>query len=324
MGLDEAIAKGELDPTKVLKKRRHDDTDQDPPTDSEKEKKKRKRKDTQPSKKHTTSTDSSKGKTPAKSSKTDKSVITEEVVNNIELEYNLEQCYLALTDQFDWANPEGDRCSLDLSKPLPLQGPPGHLTIPVDYFFNNDLEYLKTRNKERKYVISLTKIKAARYELEGIKEMIPRSRNAATSCHEVYSQMNILSVIRISVDKQFGYGYLKEMVVRRADQNEYAFKEADFSRLHLNDIEDMFLLYVQHKLHNLTSDEIVDLVNALHTFTRSIVIKKRVKDVQLGVESYQTKLNITHPKTSYADFPNKEPYKNPEVSSTRTKATKRY
>ncbi|GJW17792.1 hypothetical protein Tco_0025228 [Tanacetum coccineum] len=42
--------------------------------------------------------------------------------NNIKLEYNLEQCYLALTDQLDWADPEGDRCPYDLSKPLPLQG----------------------------------------------------------------------------------------------------------------------------------------------------------------------------------------------------------
>nr|GEV38779.1 hypothetical protein [Tanacetum cinerariifolium] len=165
--------------------------------------------------------------------------------NSIELEYNLEQC------------------------------PPRHLTILVDYFFNNDLEYLKTGYKERKYPISLTKTKAARYELE---------------------------------DKQFGYGYLKGIVVRRGDQNEHAFKEADFSRLHLNGIEDMFLLYVQRKLHNLTCDEIVDIINALRTFTRSIIIKKRVKDVQLKVESYQTKLNITHTKISCVDFSNKEPY----------------
>ncbi|GKB82540.1 hypothetical protein Tco_0949435 [Tanacetum coccineum] len=64
--------------------------------------------------------------------------------NQIKLEYNFEQCYLALSDKLDWTNPEGDRCPFDMSKPLPLQGPPGHLTVPVDYFFNNDLEYLKT------------------------------------------------------------------------------------------------------------------------------------------------------------------------------------
>ncbi|GKC87157.1 hypothetical protein Tco_1147806 [Tanacetum coccineum] len=60
----------------------------------------------------------------------------------IELEYNMEQCYLALSNQLDWTTLEGDKCPYDLSKPLPLQGPLGHLTISVDFFFNNDLEYL--------------------------------------------------------------------------------------------------------------------------------------------------------------------------------------
>ncbi|GJZ64211.1 hypothetical protein Tco_0620632 [Tanacetum coccineum] len=66
--------------------------------------------------------------------------------NHIELEYNMEQCYLALTDQLDWTNPEEDKCPYDLNKHLPLQGPPGHLTIPVDFFFNKDLEYLQIGN----------------------------------------------------------------------------------------------------------------------------------------------------------------------------------
>ncbi|GJT68831.1 hypothetical protein Tco_1020311 [Tanacetum coccineum] len=81
--------------------------------------------------------------------------------NNIELEYNMEQCYLGLTDQIDWVNPEGDRCPYDLSKPLPLQGPLGHTIIPVDFFFNQDLEYLKTGNKDKKSAVSLIKLKAA-------------------------------------------------------------------------------------------------------------------------------------------------------------------
>ncbi|GJT98617.1 hypothetical protein Tco_1094135 [Tanacetum coccineum] len=112
----------------------------------------------------------------------------------------------------------------------------------------------------------------------------------------------------ILVDKQFGYRYLKEIVVRRADQKEYTFREADFSILHLNDIEHMFLLYVQHKLHNLTSDDIVDLMIALRMFTRRIVVKRRVEDVQLGVESYQQKLNITRPQTTFDGISCKEPF----------------
>ncbi|GKB54169.1 hypothetical protein Tco_0904922 [Tanacetum coccineum] len=120
--------------------------------------------------------------------------------------------------------------------------------------------------------------------------------------------MKVLSIIRISVDKQFGYRYLKEIVVRRASQKEYVFKEANFPKLHLNDIEDMYLLYAQNKLHHLKGDEQVDLVTALRLFIRRIILKKRVEDVHLGVESYQTKLNITRPQIRCADLDVKEPY----------------
>ncbi|GJX95261.1 hypothetical protein Tco_0349847 [Tanacetum coccineum] len=66
-----------------------------------------------------------------------------------------------------------------------------------------------------------------------------------------------------------------EIVVKRANQKEYRLNEADFPILHLNDIEDMFIL---------------------------------VKDVQLGVESYQTKLNLTRPHVSALGVDDKEPY----------------
>ncbi|GKA84074.1 hypothetical protein Tco_0805669 [Tanacetum coccineum] len=41
--------------------------------------------------------------------------------SNIELEYNMEECFKALTDKLDWNNPEGDRCPFDLTKSLPLK-----------------------------------------------------------------------------------------------------------------------------------------------------------------------------------------------------------
>ncbi|GJV37873.1 hypothetical protein Tco_1410350 [Tanacetum coccineum] len=52
--------------------------------------------------------------------------------------------------KLDWNNPKGDCYPFDLSKPLPLQGHPGHLTIAVDYFFNNDLEYLKSSDRKER------------------------------------------------------------------------------------------------------------------------------------------------------------------------------
>ncbi|GJW61778.1 hypothetical protein Tco_0111113 [Tanacetum coccineum] len=93
--------------------------------------------------------------------------------SSIELEYNFQECFNALTYKLDWNNPEGYRYPFDLSKHLPLQGPPGYRTIVADYFFNNDLEYLKTSDPEVTYTTSIMKTKAARYEIKGIEDIAP-------------------------------------------------------------------------------------------------------------------------------------------------------
>ncbi|GKB14883.1 hypothetical protein Tco_0848806, partial [Tanacetum coccineum] len=91
--------------------------------------------------------------------------------SSIKLKYNFQECFNALTNKFDWNNPEGDRYPFDLSKPLPLQGRPGHLSVAADYFFNNDLEFLKTFDPEKTYTMAITKTKATRYEIVGIEDM---------------------------------------------------------------------------------------------------------------------------------------------------------
>ncbi|GKB77099.1 hypothetical protein Tco_0943994 [Tanacetum coccineum] len=70
-------------------------------------------------------------------------------------------------------NPEGDRYPFNLSKPLPLIKSRNSQIVLVDYFFNNDLAYLQGENTGRTYTTSLTKIKAAKYDLKGIKDMVP-------------------------------------------------------------------------------------------------------------------------------------------------------
>nr|GEU99102.1 hypothetical protein [Tanacetum cinerariifolium] len=49
--------------------------------------------------------------------------------------------------------------------------------------------------------------------------------------------------------------------------------------------------------------DIVEFIVVLRMFTRSFIIKRRVEDLQLGVESYQKKLNMIEPQKT---FPNKE------------------
>ncbi|GKB11118.1 hypothetical protein Tco_0845041 [Tanacetum coccineum] len=183
-------------------------------------------------------------------------------------------------------NPEGHGYPFDLSKPLPFIEAEGRQVVPVDYFFNNDLEYLKGRSSSRKYTTSTTKTNAARYDnIEGIKDMVPKLWTPVKeSKHDVFSRKRIIVVTHVKVMKWYGYGYLEEIIVRREDQSLHKFKEGDFPRLNLRDIEDLLLLLV--------------------------------KDLQLGVKSYQKKLNITKPETFRSGISKLTPYtayKNPQV-----------
>ncbi|GKA71486.1 hypothetical protein Tco_0777625 [Tanacetum coccineum] len=62
----------------------------------------------------------------------------------VELDYTMEECYRALSAQLDWNNPEGHCCPYDLTKTLPMQmSSQGRQIIPANFFFNNELEYLR-------------------------------------------------------------------------------------------------------------------------------------------------------------------------------------
>nr|GEU95000.1 hypothetical protein [Tanacetum cinerariifolium] len=205
----------------------------------------------------------------------------------VELKYHFEECYKVVTDRLDWNNPKGHEYPFGLRKPLPLIKDRGRQVVHGNYFFNKDLKYSKGGSSNRKYTTSTTKTKAAKYDnKKGIEDMV----------------LTLWSPV-------------KEIVVRREDQKLHKFKEGDFPRLSMRNIKDLLLLLVQKKLSNLEKDVIFDLNVALRMFTRCIVILKRVEDLQLGVKSYQKKLNITKPETFKSDISNLTPYtayKNPQ------------
>ncbi|GKE13029.1 hypothetical protein Tco_1416580 [Tanacetum coccineum] len=126
--------------------------------------------------------------------------------------------------------------------------------------------------------------------------------------HDLRKPLPLIPNLRVTKTKAADYGHIKWIedlvpntmwsqvpiiTVRRDDDKLYTFKEGDYNRLHLEDIEDMLLLLVQGKLTNLNIEEHLALGVSLRMFTRSIVIKRRVEDLQLGIESYQKKLNLT-------------------------------
>nr|GEV47262.1 hypothetical protein [Tanacetum cinerariifolium] len=161
----------------------------------------------------------------------------------------MEECHLLLTDQIDLVN-------LD-----------GHRVIP------DDLEYLVSSSKERKSAMSISKLKAANYpdfRLEELilslwiesereydisaahgifhwwfmrKEFYITRHSAPFDRHAVRSHIRILSVVSLKTISRYGYTYLKEIILLRADYNEYKISESDFKNLHPNDFEDLLFKY---------------------------------------------------------------------------------
>ncbi|GJY86594.1 hypothetical protein Tco_0500620 [Tanacetum coccineum] len=61
-------------------------------------------------------------------------------------------------------------------------------------------------------------------------------------------------------------------------------------------------------MHHLLSDDDNDFNNVVLLFIQRTIIKNRVEDLQLGVESYQQTLNLTKPKLYFDGINEKIPY----------------
>nr|GEX12222.1 retrovirus-related Pol polyprotein from transposon TNT 1-94 [Tanacetum cinerariifolium] len=99
-----------------------------------------------------------------------------------------------------------------------------------------------------------------------------------------------------------------QIVIHRADYNEYNILEANFKNLHLNDFEDLYLLHLQGKLNHLLGPDKVHLYNAINLWIKNTVIRQCVGDLQLSIKNYQIKLNLTEPRWDALNFLFKEDY----------------
>ncbi|GKA48206.1 hypothetical protein Tco_0741164 [Tanacetum coccineum] len=125
-------------------------------------------------------------------------------------------------------------------------------------------------------VLSISKVKATRYLDFGLELLVPKQMWIEDVCtydisamygiahwwfnrqkfyidrhdspshrNEVRTHMRILSVVRIKSYLRYGYDYLSEIVLRRADFQEHMIAEKDFKNLYPSDFEDLNLLLLQ-------------------------------------------------------------------------------
>nr|GEX20358.1 hypothetical protein [Tanacetum cinerariifolium] len=254
--------------------------------------------------------------------------------------YQIEECHKLLTDSAD-----DSIIRHNVSKPLPLGGPPGQVTIQSDIFFNKDLEYLRYGSQGNRPALSILNMKATYYPNVVLEQIVTPPDGAWTEYvsggmtllrisstkhkerplrvvtqmvldqmwiedehtsegdrRAVRTHMWILSVVRIEVFSMYGYDYMKKITLRRADLNEHVIAKRDFKYLYLSDFEDLYLLNLQGHLNHLPPKDKKILTTAVNLWTRHLVIRRRVKDFQLGIESYQTQLNLTKPQWDATGF----------------------
>ncbi|GJY91499.1 hypothetical protein Tco_0506695 [Tanacetum coccineum] len=187
----------------------------------------------------------------------------------------MEECHKLLTDKVDDAI-----LQYNVSKPLPLGGEPA---------------------------LSISKMKAAFYPDVGLEQLVPDQFWIEEECkydiiamygishwwfqrHRFYidkfssegdrravrTHMRILSVVQIEAFSMYGYNYMKKIIIR-----------------HLN---------------HLSPDDKKVLTTAVNLWTRNLVIRQHVEDFQLGIESYQTQLNLTKPRWDATGFEFKHDY----------------
>nr|GEV46990.1 hypothetical protein [Tanacetum cinerariifolium] len=172
----------------------------------------------------------------------------------IELKYHLEEIYKATKDQLDWVNPK-DYEHIKWIKDL----------VPRTMWINEPIGY----NKHALWEVSHWRRKCQQfYGFADNRE----------SARDVYSKRRIIAITELKIVEWYSYKHLDWITIRRDDDKIYKFKEGDFKRLRIQDIEDMLLLL------------------------------RRVEDLQLGVKSYQKKLNLTKPDSYRSDLKRKEAY----------------
>ncbi|GJW43484.1 hypothetical protein Tco_0072283 [Tanacetum coccineum] len=216
--------------------------------------------------------------------------------NAKEYAYHLEQSMNYMNNQIVWESRQEDIKRL---KPYAhvFYGPQRNPNEPPRYPYNKYLFFLKYGNtEENSYILSLHKI----YDVPFPEEDLEEKMN-----HWVQKEFKAFNEeARITTEQQHRLDYIEQIIVMRENEKPDSFSKADFKYLNKNDIEDMYYICLNKKV-NFRENK---LLNSLMTFIRSCVIWERVHDFQLGIESYQIKINLTAPTLIFSGIEAHDPY----------------
>nr|GEV63849.1 hypothetical protein [Tanacetum cinerariifolium] len=211
----------------------------------------------------------------------------------VELKLFLEEVYKATTDQLEWNNPEGQQYPHNLLKPLPLiPNSQGRRVIPFDHFINNDLEIMGTSSGLKTWYLAQCGVKNQSAMINMISE------------ESLIGGANVNS----STDLQ-STGSLLEMSTQKVESSlspNFRSSNGIITSIWIGSLcVEMMTSYTSSKKATSRGFTFKTLKICC---CFCIVIQLRIKDLQLGVESYQKKLNLTKPDTYRSDLKRKEAY----------------
>ncbi|GKD85002.1 hypothetical protein Tco_1356156, partial [Tanacetum coccineum] len=171
---------------------------------------------------------------------------------------------------------------------------------PALSLINQDLLYLKKGNLgPKKIVLSLHKFLAIVFNDDDIEECTSRWVNKYIKKFNPYARYGVKNWKNphakiFYIRRQKEPGSSKEEIYSNSKivQVIKTYWELDYKNLNKNDIEDMYLLIMNNKVPDYAN---VGFLWSLSVFIMSSVIWERVHDFQLGIESYQQKINLSAP-----------------------------
>nr|GFB05574.1 hypothetical protein [Tanacetum cinerariifolium] len=122
------------------------------------------------------------------------------------------------------------------------------------------------------------------------QDHIKRQKQLRDNPHEVYSESKIAKIITTTYELGHEHKFITKIIIRRTNRKIDPITESYHKYLNKNDIEDMYSLCINGKVKDYRES---GLLGSLVVFIRATVIWERVHDFQLGMESYQQKINLT-------------------------------
>ncbi|GJW74616.1 hypothetical protein Tco_0133986 [Tanacetum coccineum] len=248
-----------------------------------------------------------------------------------EHQYHIDQMKNFLKNDIVWESRKEILISLHPRKTTSLvQSCQRVLEAPTLSLINQDLFYLKKGSSgPEKIILSLYKFPTIIFNDDDIEERTSRWVNKCVKKFNPYARYGVETIGRIlskdrhirnkkSMEKPKEGGlsrtqrsfnsfsmtycvgvmkhkFITEIVARRANECIVSITEPDYKNLNKNDIEDMYLLIMNGKVLDYAE---IWLLWSLSVFIKSSVIWERVHDFQLGIESYQQKVNLSAPSRS--------------------------